>query len=105
MTARKLESHADVVSAAVNIYFNGDLDPEAVETELDALVDRARRNGVDISVDELMEQLDTRENADRDAVSYSWVHLNEFRLFELHDRCFPWSIPEELRDVTDELPK
>jgi len=57
MTARKLESHADVASAAVNIYFNGDLDPEAVETELDALVDRARRNGVDISVDELMEQL------------------------------------------------
>ncbi|OAQ51764.1 hypothetical protein HTG_15390 [Natrinema mahii] len=105
MTARKLESHADVVAAAVNMYFNEELDSEAVETELDALVDRARRNGVEISVDELVEQIDAREDADRDAVSYSWVHLNEFRLFELHDRCFPWSIPEELRDVTDELPK
>ncbi len=105
MTARKLESRADVFAAAVNIYFNGDPDSEAIETELDALVERAHQNGVDISVDELTEQIDTREDADRDAVSYSWVHLNEFRLFELHDQCFPWSVPEALRDVTDELPK
>lgn len=105
MTDRKLETHADVFSAAINIYFNDSLDPETTETELDALVKRARRNGIEISVDDLTDRITEREDADRDAVSYSWVHLNEFRLFELHGRCFPWSEPDELRDVADELPE
>lgn len=104
MTDRNLETRADVFAAAVNIYFNDDLDPEAVENELDALVTRASGNGVDISVDELAERITEREQAEREAVSYSWVHLNEFRLFELHDRCFPWSEPDELRNVVDDVP-
>uniref|UniRef100_A0A8A2VLK9 Uncharacterized protein n=2 Tax=Haloterrigena alkaliphila TaxID=2816475 RepID=A0A8A2VLK9_9EURY len=104
MTDRKLETRADVFAAAVNIYFNGDLDSEAVENELDALVTRASGNGVDISVDELTERITEREEAERAAVSYSWVHLNEFRLFELHGRCFPWSEPDELRAVVDHVP-
>lgn len=105
MTDRKLETEADVFAAAVNIYFNDDLDSNAVETELESLVERARRNGVEISVDELTARISEREAAEQEAVSYSWVHLNEFRLFELHGRCFPWSEPDELRDVTDELPE
>lgn len=36
--------------------------------------------------------------------TYSWVHLNKFRKFELHDRCFPWTTVEELRTAVGELP-
>jgi len=31
-----------------------------------------------------------------DVPSYSWVHLNDFRLFELHGRCYPWTTVDEL---------
>lgn len=104
MTDRKLESPADVFAAAVSVYFNGDLDPDEVEAELESLAAAARQNGVEVSTDALRERIEEREDAEREAVSYSWVHLNEFRLFELHDRCLPWSTPEELRDVVGEIP-
>jgi hypothetical protein len=36
--------------------------------------------------------------------TYRWVHLNKFRKFELHERCFPLTTEDELRTVVDELP-
>lgn len=104
MTDRNLESTADVLAAAVNVYFNDDLDEDATEAELRSLVSRARRNGVDVSAEAVVDRIEDREDAGAEAVSYSWVHLNEFRLFELHDRCLPWSDPEDLRTVAGQIP-
>ncbi|QLH79894.1 hypothetical protein HZS55_02410 [Halosimplex rubrum] len=104
MTDRHIETVADLLAAAVNVYFNDDLDEEDTETELDSLVTRARRNGVEVSHEEIVDRIEDREDAEHEAVSYSWVHLNEFRLFELHGRCLPWTDPEDLRDVTERVP-
>lgn len=104
MTDRKLETTEDVFAASVNIYFNADLEPNEVEEELESLVKAARENGMDITQDDIIDHVEEREDAEEDAISYSWVHLNEFRLFELHGQCFPWSTPEELRTVVKEIP-
>lgn len=104
MTNRKLATPEDVFAAAVNIYFNEDLEPDEVDEELEALLIAARKNDVDVSRDDLIDRIEEREDAEEEAVSYSWVHLNEFRLFELHGQCFPWSTPEELRTVVKEIP-
>ena len=104
MTDRNLESRADVLAAAISIYFNDDLDAAEIGDELDDLVAQGQQSGIDIQRDDLVTRIEDREAAESDAVSYSWVHLNEFRLFELHDRCFPWSDPEELREIAQDLP-
>jgi len=104
MTDRNLETVADLLAAAVNVYFNDDLDEGDTESELNSLVTQAQRNGVEVSRESIVDRIEEREGTEREAVSYSWVHLNEFRLFELHGRCFPWTDPEELRDATDRIP-
>lgn len=104
MSKPKLDSPEDVFAAAVNVYYNSDLDSDEVDDELESLVEKARQNGVDISLEAVIGRIEEREAAEDEAVSYSWVHLNEFRLFELHDRCFPWSTEEELRDVVEDIP-
>jgi len=104
MTDRNLESRADVLTAAVSVYFNSDLTEAELDDELDDLVAQAQQSGIDVERDDLVARIEDREAAASDAVSYSWVHLNEFRLFELHDRCFPWSDPEELREIAQDLP-
>lgn len=104
MTDRKLETQTDVLAAAINVYFNEDLNPERAEDELEAIVAEARRNGLDIDPSDLTARIEDRENTEGEAVTYSWVHLNEFRLFELHDQCLPWTEPGELREVTDYIP-
>ncbi|WP_436907604.1 hypothetical protein [Halosimplex marinum] len=104
MTDRNIETVADLLAAAVNVYFNDDLDEEETEAELDSLVTQAQRNDIEVSREEVVDRIEGRTDADGEAVSYSWVHLNEFRLFELHGRCLPWTDPEELRDVTDRIP-
>jgi hypothetical protein len=104
MTERRIDTLEDVFAASAAIYFNDDLDPQAVDEELGTLVSSAQEAGVDVTRDEVDAHLDERDGDDGESVSYSWVHLNEFRLFELHDRCFPWSTPDDLRSVVDELP-
>lgn len=104
MTDRNLDTREDAFAAAVNVYFSDDLASADVAEELESIVAEARRNGVDIAREDVVARIEEREDAERSAVSYSWVHLNEFRLFELHDRCFPWSKPEELREVAQALP-
>lgn len=104
MTNRKLETLEDTLATAVNIYFNDDLESDKVVNELEALVAAARKNGVDITQDDTIDRIEERKDAEQEAVSYSWVHLNEFRLFELHNQCFPWSTPEELRTVVEKIP-
>lgn len=104
MTDRQLETAEDAVAAGLNVYFNDDLDHEEVEDELESIVRNARNNGVDVTYEEVLERIEERDRTEDGPVSYSWVHLNEFRLFELHGRCHPWTSTTELREATDELP-
>lgn len=91
----------DVFAAAAQIATADDLDDETTRAELEALVDRAQDAGIDLSVEELTTWLDEHGP---DVPSYSWVHLNDFRLFELQDRCYPWTTETELLEQTDTLP-
>ncbi|PSP27631.1 hypothetical protein BRC65_04755 [Halobacteriales archaeon QH_2_65_14] len=104
MTDRRLEHEEAVYAAAVRLAGNPDLDDEQVEAELERLVENARANDVDVSLDDVRERIEEREEAGPDATTYSWVHLNEFRLFELHDRCFPWTDIDDLRSSADRIP-
>jgi hypothetical protein len=104
MTRRRLESREQVFAAAAAIHFTEDMDPETVDHALGTLVASAQKAGVDVTRDDVDAHLAERAGDEETGVSYSWVHLNEFRLFELHDRCFPWSMPEDLRSVVGELP-
>lgn len=102
MTGENFNVKADVVAAAMAVSCNDDLTDGEKESELESLAGEARENGIDVSRDELTDAVEAREN--EVTVSYSWVHLNEFRLFELHDRCHPWVEASELRDSVGIVP-
>ena len=102
MTSGNFDGKAEIVAAAMGIYYNDDLTDERKESELDSLTAEARESGLDVSTEEITDA--AREREDEDAVSYSWVHLNEFRLFELHGRCQPWVEESELRDAVNVVP-
>jgi len=104
MTEQNLATEADVIAAAATIYFNDDLNEAAIEEELDSLITAANKNAINLTTPDVIDRLEDREDSEQAPVSYSWVHLNEFRLFELHDRCLAWSTPDDLRDVVNELP-
>jgi hypothetical protein len=105
LTRDALESKADVIDAAIQIYYAPDADDETKRRELKALVSEAQTFDIDITEQEVVDALRDR---DRDALgeiaSYSWVHLNLFRKYELHDRCFPWFSEQELRTLATEVP-
>lgn len=104
MTEQNLDTEADVIAAAATIYFNDDLDEATSKEKLKSLITEANENNINIKTPEVIDCLEDREDSEYAPVSYSWVHLNEFRLFELHKRCFAWSSPDDLRDVIDEIP-
>lgn len=104
MTDRRLEREEDVFAAATRIALNEDLDDEETEGELEMLLENARRNGLDISKQKVQEAIANRIEEGPDVTSYSWVQLNEFRLFELHGRCFPWADLDELRSSVGQIP-
>ena len=103
MTGENFDGKADVVAAAMAIYNNDDFTADQKETKLESLAAEAQENGIDVAKKELTDAVEERE--DDDVVSYSWVHLNEFRLFELHGRCQPWVEESELRDSVNIVPK
>jgi len=100
-TEGHLSDERDVIAAGAQLMAATDIDDKSKAAELDALVDRANQAGIDISVDEVTTTL---EKDDCEVPSYSWVHLNDFRLFELHGRCYPWTTGDELLEATDDLP-
>jgi len=100
-TEANLTDERDVIAAAAQIMAATDIDDETKTTELETLVDRAVDAGIDITVDAVRTKLAEQTI---DVPSYSWVHLNDFRLFELHGRCYPWTTENELLEATDELP-
>ena len=104
MTDRQLERVEDVYAAAVRIASNADLADGEIEGELEGLLENAERSGIDCSMDDVRAVVEERIEDGPDLAGYSWVHLNEFRLFELHGRCFPWTDTDELRSAVGHIP-
>ena len=77
---------------------------DEVQANVKSLVDRAQESGLDIDEQEVWDVIDDRADEGEEPATYSWVHLNKFRKFELHERCFPWTTEDELRTLVDELP-
>ncbi|GAB3662914.1 hypothetical protein [Halopiger thermotolerans] len=104
VTDENLDSTQHVIQAALEIVFADDLSADDVQAKIESLVDRAQESGLDIDEQEVWDVIDDRTNEDEEPATYSWVHLNKFRKFELHERCFPWTTEDELRTEVDELP-
>jgi len=103
-TDANLESKQHVIQAALEIAFADDLSEDKIQSKVDSLVDRAQDRGLDIDEPRVWNIIDDRMAEDTEPVAYSWVYLNKFRKFELHDRCFRWTTENELRTVVDKLP-
>jgi len=104
VTDSNLESKGHIIQAALEIVFADDLSADEVQANVESLVDRAQESGLDIDEQGVWDVIDDRADEDEELATYSWVHLNKFRKFELHDRCFPWTTEDELRTVVGELP-
>ncbi|PHQ47778.1 hypothetical protein DJ68_00035 [Halorubrum sp. C3] len=104
VTDSNLESTQHVSQAALEIVFADDLSEDEVKSKVDSLVDRAQESGLDIDEQNVWDLIDERTDKQTEPATYSWVHLNKFRKFELHDRCVPWTTEDELRTAVDELP-
>jgi len=104
VTDANLESKHHVIQAALELAFTDDLTESEAFSKIESLVNRAQGTGIDIVEDELWEIIDSRMDENERPATYSWVHLNKFRKFELHDQCFPWTTEDELRTTVDKLP-
>ncbi|QZP39183.1 hypothetical protein [Halobaculum magnesiiphilum] len=104
VTDENLDSKQHVIQAALEMAFADELPADEVQSKVESLVDRAKESGLDIGEQEVWDVIDDRADEGEDPATYSWVHLNKFRKFELHDRCFKWTTEDELRTVVDELP-
>jgi hypothetical protein len=104
VTDTNIESKQHVIQAAVEIAFADDLSEAAVQSKITSLVDRAQNSGLDIDTQAVWDAIDDRTETGEEPATYSWVHLNKFRKFELNERCLPWTTEDELRATTDELP-
>jgi len=104
VTDSNLEPKGHIIQAALEIAFADDLSADEVQANVEPLVDRAQESGLDIDEQDVWDVIDDRGDEDEEPATYSWVHLNKFRKFELHERCFPWTTEDELRTVVDELP-
>lgn len=103
-TDSNLDSEHHVVQAAIEIAFTEDLTREEKEAKISSLADRAQEHGIEVSDQDLWDVVDERKAENGEKATYSWVHINKFRKFELHDRCFPWTTVQELRTTVSELP-
>lgn len=104
VTNANLESNYQVIQAALEIAFTEELTEDETHSKIDSLVDRAQESGIDIGEQAVWDVIGDRADEGGEPATYSWVHLNKFRKFELHDQCFPWTTEEELRAAVDELP-
>jgi len=104
MTDENLDSKHHVIQATLEIAFTDSLTKEEVHSKIVSLLDHAHETDIEITEDELWDAIDNRIDIGEEPAAYSWVHLNKFRKFELHHRCFPWTTEGELRAVVGELP-
>ncbi|WP_273838618.1 hypothetical protein [Halococcus sp. PRR34] len=99
-----IASRTNLLDAALRIHFRDDLEDHEKQDELDALLTRAQEVGVSVTDQEIEDAIQEREDDGTEPTTYSWVHTNKFRLFELHDRCYPWTTENDLRTAVENLP-
>lgn len=104
VTDENIESKQHVTQAAIEIALTEELSDEEIQSKIKSLVDRATDSGLDIDKEEIWDVIDDRIEESEETATYSWVHLNKFRTFELHNRCFPWTTEDDLRTAIAELP-
>lgn len=104
VTDSNLGSKHHVIRAALEIAFTDGLTDGERQSKITSLVDRAQNTGIDVAERDVWDVIDDRKDNGEAPATYSWVHLNKFRKFELHDRCFPWTTEDELRTGVAELP-
>ncbi|WP_218011960.1 hypothetical protein [Natrinema sp. CBA1119] len=104
VTDTNLESKQHVIQAALEMAFTDGLTETETHSKIESLIDSAQATGIDVTEDEVWDVVDERAEEGEEPATYSWVHLNKFRKFELHGRCFPWATEEELRTTVTELP-
>lgn len=89
-----LTSRPEVVAAVVNAVHEDSGDESSIVEESD----------LDVASTAVLETAAERLDAEADLPSYSWVHSNEFRKFDIEGRCHPWVLVTELRDAVDAVP-
>ena len=99
-----IASRTHVLDAALRIHFRNDLKEHEKQTELDALLARAQEADISITKQDIEDAIREREDDGTGPTTYNWVHTNKFRLFELHDRCYPWATESDLRAAVENLP-
>lgn len=104
MTGDKVNSPDEVRHAALQIFFNDDLDDDEKTSELEGLYRVVKDHDISITREEIEETIRQREQADETPVSYSWVHSSFFRDFERTGRCHPWFTVAELRNQANTIP-
>jgi hypothetical protein len=104
VTDANLDSEHHVIQAALDIAFTDELTDDEIQSEIESLLERAQKASIDISEGEVWDIIADRADQGKAPATYSWVHQNKFRKFELHDRCIPWTTEEELRAGVAELP-
>lgn len=104
VTDANLDSKHHVLRAALEIAFTDELTEGEAQSKIASLVDRAQNTGIDVTAQEVRGVVADRKEEGDEPATYSWVHRNKFRKFELHDRCFPWTTEAELRTAVAELP-
>jgi hypothetical protein len=103
VTNSNRESKGHIIPAALEIAFADDLSADDVQSNGESLIDRAQENGLGIDEQEVWDVIDDRTGEGEGPATYSWVHVNKFRKFERHGRCFPWTTEDELRTAVDAL--
>ncbi|MGB9964061.1 hypothetical protein [Halobacterium sp. CBA1126] len=93
-----------LIQAALEIAFADELSAADVQSKVESLVNRAQESGLNIDEQAVWDVIDDRANEGDEPATYSWVHRNKLRKFELHERCFPWTTADELRTLVAELP-
>ncbi|MCH7661411.1 MAG: hypothetical protein IH933_12800 [Euryarchaeota archaeon] len=104
ITDSNLDSKHHVIQAALTIVSTDELTEKNVRKEVTSLINRAQERGVSVSGQDVWDAITDRKETDTELATYSWVHRNKFRKFELHDRCFPWTTEDELRTAVESLP-
>lgn len=99
-------SKSDFITAAIVAYFDDSLDDDETKVELERLLAEANDAAVDITAQEFVTAIRRREDdmGDVPIAKYSWPHLEDFRHFDLADRCFVWHFEAQLREHLTLLP-
>ncbi|XGI84227.1 hypothetical protein ACEU6E_02980 [Halorutilales archaeon Cl-col2-1] len=95
------ESKLDILIEAIEMDSENDLN----SSRMDKLLEKAEENHIDIDRSEIREVIDQKNLEEDDMPEYSWVQMNEFRQFELHGRCYPWTTEKSLRNQLDNVPR